>query len=81
MTASQKVHLLRCTSSLVIPTYYQVRLIPKDSRALHLNLFTLPSIFLLPAMPSFFNCLFIKIYIEYVFLIYYYGTRHFHRKI
>jgi hypothetical protein len=40
LTTSQKVHLLRCASSLVIPTYFKVRLIPKDSRALHLDLFT-----------------------------------------
>ena len=57
MTASQKVHLpfdrltalskvegLRCTSSFVIAAYFYVRLIPKDSRALHLELFAVPSL-------------------------------------
>ena len=43
-TASQKVHLRRCASSCVIAAYFYVRLIPQDSRALHLELFTVPSI-------------------------------------
>ena len=38
MTASQKVHLRRCVSSFVIAAYFSVRLIPQDSRALHLEL-------------------------------------------
>jgi hypothetical protein len=45
MTASQKVHLRRCASSFVIAAYFYVRLIPQDSRALHLELFTVPSTF------------------------------------
>jgi hypothetical protein len=49
MTTLQKVHLSRasrdCASSLVIPTHIKVRLIPRDSRALRLELFALPSIF------------------------------------
>ena len=32
-----------CASSLVIAAYLLVRIIPKDSRALHLQLFTVPS--------------------------------------
>jgi hypothetical protein len=43
MTAWQKVHLRRCASSFVIAAYFSVRLIPQDSRALHLELFTVPS--------------------------------------
>ena len=47
MTASQKIHLSReardCASSFVIAAYVYVRLIPQDSRALHLELFTVPS--------------------------------------
>jgi hypothetical protein len=43
LTASQKVHLRRCASSFVIAAYVYVRLIPQDSRALHLELFTGPS--------------------------------------
>jgi hypothetical protein len=42
-TASQKVHLRRCASSFVIAAYFYVRLIPQDSRALHQELFTVPS--------------------------------------
>jgi hypothetical protein len=38
LTASQKVHLRRCASSLVIAAYFYVRLMPQDSRALHLEL-------------------------------------------
>jgi hypothetical protein len=45
LTASQKVHLLRCASSLVTAAYFFVRLIPQDLRALHLDLFSLPSDF------------------------------------
>jgi len=43
LTASQKVHLLRCASSFVTAAYFYVRLISQDSRALHLDLFTVPS--------------------------------------
>jgi hypothetical protein len=43
MTASQKVHLGRCASSFVIAAYFSLRVIPQDSRALHLELFTVPS--------------------------------------
>jgi hypothetical protein len=43
LTASQKVHLRRCASSCVIAAYFYVRLVPQDSRALHLELFTVPS--------------------------------------
>jgi hypothetical protein len=56
LTASQKVHLpfdrltalrkaegLRSASSFVTAAYFNVRLIPQDSRALHLDLFALPS--------------------------------------
>jgi hypothetical protein len=42
--ASQKVHLRRCATSLVVAVYLQVRLTSQDLRALHLELFTLPSI-------------------------------------
>jgi len=45
LTALQKVHLRRCAASFVITTYDYVRLIPQDLRALHLELFTLPSQF------------------------------------
>jgi hypothetical protein len=46
VTAQQKVHLLCCASTFVSPrlcrvlitTYFLVRLIPQDSRALHLDL-------------------------------------------
>jgi len=38
LTASQKVHLRRCASPFVIAAYFSVRLIPQDSRALHLQL-------------------------------------------
>jgi riboflavin transporter FmnP len=44
MTASQEVHLLRCASSFVIAAYFDVRLIPQVSRALHLDLLAVPSI-------------------------------------
>jgi hypothetical protein len=51
ITASQKVHLpadsgikgRRCASSFVTAAYFYVRLIPQDSRALHLELFAVPS--------------------------------------
>jgi hypothetical protein len=49
LTASQKVHLRRCASSFPrlregrLAAYFYVRLIPQDSRALHLELFTVPS--------------------------------------
>jgi hypothetical protein len=45
MTALEKVRMLRCASSLVIAAYFYVRLIPQDSLALHLELFTVPSFF------------------------------------
>jgi hypothetical protein len=45
LTASQKVHLLRSASSFVTAAYFSVRLIPQDVRALHLDLFSLPSYF------------------------------------
>jgi hypothetical protein len=38
----KKVHLRRCASSFLIAAYLCVRLIPQDSRALHLELFTVP---------------------------------------
>ncbi|PKN51398.1 MAG: hypothetical protein CVU55_12240 [Deltaproteobacteria bacterium HGW-Deltaproteobacteria-13] len=37
--ALQNAHLRRCASSFVIATYEKIRLIPQDSRALHLNIF------------------------------------------
>jgi hypothetical protein len=43
MTASQKVHLLCGAASFVIAAYFSVRFIPQDLRALHLDLFSLPS--------------------------------------
>jgi hypothetical protein len=43
MTASEKVHLLCCAASFVIAAYFSVRFIPQDLRALHLDLFSLPS--------------------------------------
>jgi hypothetical protein len=36
---------LRSASSFVIAAYFSVRLIPQDLRALHLDLFSLPSDF------------------------------------
>jgi hypothetical protein len=45
MTGSYKVHLLRSASSFVTAAYFYVRLIPQDLRALHLDLFSLPSDF------------------------------------
>jgi hypothetical protein len=44
VTASQKVHLLHCASPFVIAAYFTVRLIPQDSRALHLELLPVPSV-------------------------------------
>jgi hypothetical protein len=38
MTASQKVHMLRCASSFVIAAYEKARRIPQASRALPLDL-------------------------------------------
>jgi len=43
MTASSKVHLLCYAAPFVIAAYYYVRLIPQGLRALHLDLFTVPS--------------------------------------
>jgi hypothetical protein len=43
LTALSKAEGLRCTASFVIAAYFSVRLIPQDLRALHLELFTLPS--------------------------------------
>ena len=43
MTTPQKVHMLCCASSLVIATYAKVGLIPHDSRALPLALFSASS--------------------------------------
>jgi hypothetical protein len=42
MTLS-KAEGLRCASSFVIGAYFYVRFIPQDLRALHLDLFSLPS--------------------------------------
>jgi hypothetical protein len=36
---SQNAHLRRYASSFVIATYEKIRLIPQDSRTLHLNIF------------------------------------------
>jgi hypothetical protein len=43
LTALSKAEGLRCAASFVIAAYFSVRLIPQDLRALHLNLFSLPS--------------------------------------
>ncbi len=43
MTATEKVHMLRCASSLVTATYGKVRLVPRASRALPLEFFTKPT--------------------------------------
>jgi hypothetical protein len=43
LMALSKAEGLRCAASFVIATYFYVRLIPQDLRALHLNLFSLPS--------------------------------------
>jgi len=45
LTALSKAERLRCASSFVTAAYFYVRLIPHDLRALHLNLFSLPSDF------------------------------------
>ena len=42
MAASEKVHMLRCASSFVIAAYTKVRLTPRESRALPLDLFAKP---------------------------------------
>jgi hypothetical protein len=43
LTALSKAEGLRCATSFVIAAYSYVRLIPQDLRALHLELFSLPS--------------------------------------
>ena len=43
LTALSKAEGLRCAASFVIAAYFYVRLIPQDLRALHLDLFSLPS--------------------------------------
>ncbi len=43
LTALSKSEGLRCAASFVIAAYWQVRLIPIDSHALHLEFFTVPS--------------------------------------
>jgi hypothetical protein len=43
LTALSKAEGLRCASSFVIAAYFSERLIPQDLRALHLDLFSLPS--------------------------------------
>jgi len=43
LTVLSKIEGLRCASSLVTVAYWKVCLIPKDSRALHPELFTVPS--------------------------------------
>jgi hypothetical protein len=45
LTALSKAEGLRCASSFVTAPYLYVRLIPQDLRALHLDLFSLPSCF------------------------------------
>jgi len=45
LTAPSKAEGLRCASSFVTAAYFSVRLIPQDLRALHLDLFSLPSDF------------------------------------
>ncbi len=45
LMALSKAERLRSASSFVIAAYFSVRLIPQDLRALHLNLFSLPSYF------------------------------------
>jgi hypothetical protein len=45
LTALSKAEGLRCATSFVIAAYFSVRLIPQDLRALHLDLFSLPSDF------------------------------------
>jgi hypothetical protein len=43
LTALSKAEGLRCAASFVIAAYFSVRLILQDLRALHLDLFSLPS--------------------------------------
>jgi len=43
LTALSKAEGLRSASSFVIAAYFYVRLVPHDLRALHLDLFSLPS--------------------------------------
>jgi hypothetical protein len=43
LKALSKAEGLRCAVSLVITAYFSVRFIPQDLRALHLDLFSLPS--------------------------------------
>jgi len=43
LTALSKAEGLRCAASFVIAAYFYVRLIPQDLRALHPDLFSLPS--------------------------------------
>jgi hypothetical protein len=45
LTALSKAEWLRCASSFITSAYFYVRLIPQDLRALHLDLFSLPSDF------------------------------------
>jgi len=45
LTALSKAEGLRCAPSFVTAAYFYVRLIPQDLRALHLDLFSLPSNF------------------------------------
>jgi hypothetical protein len=45
LTALSKAEGLRCASSLVTAAYFAVRLILQDLRALHLDLFSVPSDF------------------------------------
>jgi hypothetical protein len=43
LMALSKAEGLRCAACFVIAAYFYVRLIPQDLRALHLDLFSLPS--------------------------------------
>jgi hypothetical protein len=43
LTALSKAEGRRCASPFVTAPYFSVRLIPQDLRALHLDLFSLPS--------------------------------------
>jgi hypothetical protein len=47
LTALSKAEGLRYASSFVTAAYFSVRLIPQELRALHLDLFSLPSDFIL----------------------------------
>jgi hypothetical protein len=42
VAASEKAHMLRCASPLVVAAYAEVRLTPPGSRALPLRLFAKP---------------------------------------